>query len=88
MPFEQAREWARALAASFGWRTQAEWNAHSAGNRPHGVPGNPHKVYTAEDGWRGYPHWLGVDSAEVHLRRVDSAAVEAPRIQVRSVRSA
>lgn len=61
-PFEDAREFARAL----GLRSSIEWQQYLAGKfpnlppRPRDIPANPHNVHAyIMAGWAGYPDWLG-----------------------------
>ena len=55
MPFEQAREYARAL----GLNTTVEWREYVKSKlRPYDIPSNPEKVYES-DGWISMGDWLG-----------------------------
>ena len=54
-PFEEAREFARAL----GLKNGNEWKEYArSGKKPAVIPGRPQSVYKKE--WRGMYDWLGI----------------------------
>jgi 3-mercaptopyruvate sulfurtransferase SseA len=54
-PFKKAR----ALARSLGFTSRNQWNAYCrSGKKPNDTPNHPATVY-ADDGWAGWPDWLG-----------------------------
>lgn len=63
---KQFREYeeARKFVHSLGLKSQKEWHGYCAGKRkdlpekPGDIPTNPQKSYKNQ-GWRGYPDWLG-----------------------------
>ena len=55
LPFEEAREFVRAL----NLKSQLEWNAYrKSGSKPANIPGDPARTYR-NDGWISWPDWLG-----------------------------
>ncbi|MBT7317202.1 MAG: DEAD/DEAH box helicase family protein [Lentimicrobiaceae bacterium] len=55
MSFEDSVKWAREL----NFTTRAQWTKYKKTHRiPDNIPRLPEKTY-ANDGWKGYPHWLG-----------------------------
>lgn len=61
-PFEQAREFARAL----GLKNSTEWQQYASGKypdlplRPRDIPSAPHMLAAYKvAGWAGYPDWIG-----------------------------
>ena len=54
-PFEEAREFARSL----NLKNYREWYQYAkTDERPNDIPSNPFEAYK-NDGWKGYPDWLG-----------------------------
>lgn len=64
-PFAQAAPFAQSL----GLRSASEWARWSAtGARPADVPARPEMVYTDNDEWRGWGHWLGTGNTRTGAR--------------------
>ena len=63
LSFEEARKFARGL----GLTGQRQWREYKAGKLPHltpkpdNIPSGP-DIHYADDGWAGWPDWLGTDS--------------------------
>ena len=60
-PFEEAREFARSLKL----RSQTEWKQYCKSGkdgipRLNDIPANPGIIYK-NNGWKGYPDWLGYE---------------------------
>jgi len=69
-PFEEAREFARALRLNSGaeWRKYCTGNMPEKGTRPEDIPRSSDAVY-AEKGWGGWGDWLGTGTVSVKLRK-------------------
>ena len=82
LPFAEALRAARAcrLASEVEWRAWCK-----SGTCPPNLPSSPNAIYRG-DGWRGWRHWLGTDSASVRAELVapplaDSEALSAAAAQ-------
>jgi hypothetical protein len=70
LPFEDAREWARALC----FKSQDDWEDMVIDGRKNSyIPADPSEAY-AEDGWESWDDWLGV----VHFLEVRAAYLLHP----------
>lgn len=67
MPFEQARELARAQ----GFRSQVDFQRWVfSDDFPPGMPRSPYVVYR-DRGWKGWPDFLGIDSVQGRRRLIE-----------------
>lgn len=63
LPFENARTFARNIAAEFGIQTQGAWFVWAKSDaRPLQIPVDPYKAYFGK-GWISWPDWFGREPA-------------------------
>lgn len=77
LPFEEARVFARQVAAELGMKSQRDWVRWAqTGSKPPGIPADPATTYK-RSGWTRWPDWLGREPTRASGKELVRSFVDA-----------